>query len=183
MKAARNSSIPKSHSARRAEPAKTSLANNVRPSALTTTPSFVSFIWMLEVIVACFVVLFFYAFVQYFSTWPKGCLRAVACVSGCSPLVLGDLYPVRAARICYRLLLKTQSCFLGLLGAAFCAPRAAAQHFVLGSSERVCVKPAAPRDAPLRRRAQPRSFRAMRRSNAFWTSRARLRTCLVLITA
>ena len=50
---------------------------------------------------------FFYAFVQY-STWPKGCLRAVGCVSGCpgSPLVLGDfLYP-RAARICY--LLKTQ---------------------------------------------------------------------------
>jgi hypothetical protein len=30
---------------------------------------------MLEVIVACFVLLFFYAFVQY-STWPKGCLRA-----------------------------------------------------------------------------------------------------------
>jgi len=31
---------------------------------------------LLLVIVACFVVLFFYAFVQYFSTWPKGCLRA-----------------------------------------------------------------------------------------------------------
>ena len=60
--------------------------------------------------------LFFYAFVQYFSTWPKGCLRAVGCVSGCSPLVLGDFVSGRrAARICDRLLLKTQSCFLGLL--------------------------------------------------------------------
>ena len=75
LNAARSSSMPRPHSANRAEPAKTSLANSVRPSALTTTPSVVSFIWMLEVIVACFVLLFFYAFVQY-STWPKGCLRA-----------------------------------------------------------------------------------------------------------
>jgi len=68
---------------------------------------------LLGFIVACFVVLllFFYAFVKYFSTWPKGCLRAVDRVSGCvSLLVLGDLYPARGARLLQAA--KVTRCFL-----------------------------------------------------------------------
>jgi hypothetical protein len=69
---------------------------------------------LLLVIVACFGVLFFYAFVQYFSTWPKGCLRARGWLR-LAPRLWAIFVSGATARICYRLLLKTQSCFLGLL--------------------------------------------------------------------
>ena len=79
--------MPRPHSAKRAEPAKTSLARSVRPSALTTTPSRVSFIEMLLVIVvACF---FFTLSFSILLGRKDACAR-VARVSGWSPLVLGD---------------------------------------------------------------------------------------------
>jgi len=42
--------------------------------------------------------LFFYAFVQYFSTWPKGCLRARGWLR-LAPRFWAILYPVRGAHL------------------------------------------------------------------------------------
>jgi hypothetical protein len=53
---------------------------------------------LLLVIVACCSSCFFLRFRSVFSTWPKGCLRAVGCVSGCVSLLVFGRFVSGSAR-------------------------------------------------------------------------------------